>query len=101
MLFLVTAEDVRLDPFASDEIRAKLLQEKVLPGLKKLAELEQQGVVRGGLIAGTRDGAFVLEAEGPDEVDRILLRLSLWHTMDWKIVPLQRLADRIANFEGS
>jgi muconolactone delta-isomerase len=53
-----------------------------------LAGLESEGKIRGGIAAGARGGAFVLDAESNEEVDRILMGLPGWDVWEVEVTPL-------------
>jgi hypothetical protein len=62
MRYLVTAENVEVGPLLPPQQVAGLIRTAVLPTIEALAKLESEGKVNGGVVAGARAAAFVLEA---------------------------------------
>ena len=61
----------------------------VIPSYEHLIKLESENKIKGGLLAGQRAGAFVLEASSNEEVGRMLKEIPFWGMVKWKVTPLQ------------
>ena len=57
----------------------------MLPTEEALAALESEGKVRGGIAAGARTAAFILDAESHDEANQILQGLPAWGLAKWEL----------------
>ena len=95
MRYLVTAETVESGPLAPPQQVAGLLRTAVLPSIEALARLESEGKIRGGVVAGARAGAFVLEADSHDEANQILMSLPNWGFSKVELTPLQSFESRL------
>lgn len=91
MQFLVTGEWVEHGALLPPDQAAQVLDAAVLPSLRQLAQWEDEGRVRGGVLAGQRAGAFLLEAASADEVGSMLASLPFWGMVKWSVVPLQSM----------
>jgi muconolactone delta-isomerase len=87
--FLVTGEYIELGAAQPPEQTAAMVEEVIIPSLEKWAELEDEGRLTGGVFAGERAGAFVLEADSHEEVGQILTSLPFWPLIKWQVKPLQ------------
>ena len=61
----------------------------VIPSYEQLIKMESENKIKGGLLAGQRAGAFVMEASSHDEIGKILRAIPFWGMVKWKIIPLQ------------
>jgi muconolactone delta-isomerase len=72
-----------------------VLEEIVLPGLAALADLEAANtILAGGLPAGERALAFIIEAPSHEELGAILGQIPLWGLLTWKVTPLESFQAR-------
>ncbi len=71
----MTAEESKPVPFYPPQQVPGLIRTAVLPTLEALARLESEGKIRGGIVAGARAAAFILDAESNEEANQILERL--------------------------
>jgi hypothetical protein len=60
--YLVTFESVEPGPLLPPQQVPGLLRTVVFPSEDILAKLESEGKIRGGVTAGARSGAFILDA---------------------------------------
>jgi hypothetical protein len=95
MRYLVTAEAVETGPMAPPQQVAGLIRAAVLPSVEALARLESEGRVRGGIVAGARAAAFVLEADSHDEANQILMSLPNWGFSKVELTALQSFESRL------
>ena len=95
MRYLVTAENVEVGPLLPPQQVAGLIRTAVLPTVEALARLEEEGKVRGGVVAGARAAAFVLEADSHDEASQILMGLPNWGVSKVQLTPLQSFETRL------
>jgi muconolactone delta-isomerase len=59
------------------------------------AELEEAGTfMAGGVFAGSRASAVIVEAGSHEELSRLLQSLPFWSLMKMNITPIQSFADR-------
>ncbi|HLI26266.1 MAG TPA: muconolactone Delta-isomerase family protein [Chloroflexota bacterium] len=89
MQFLVTGEWVEHGALLPPEQAAQLLEATVLPSLQTLARWEDEGRLQGGILAGQRAGAYLLEAASAEEVGQLLASLPFWGMVRWSVQPLQ------------
>jgi hypothetical protein len=66
-----------------------MIEEVVAPSLEMLEKAIQAKKVTGGIVAGTREGFFIIEASSHEEVAEFLRSLPFWVGMKWTVVPLQ------------
>ena len=88
MRYLVTFESVDAGPLLPPQQIPGLLRNLVLPTEEALVKLESEGKIRGGVTAGARAGAFILDAESHDEANQILQSLPSWGIVKMDLTPL-------------
>lgn len=97
MRYLVTGEYVDPGPLLPPQQLAQLIEQLVIPSFEALAKLETEGkVLGGGICAGGRAGAWVMEAASNDEVNGLLQNLPFWGVVRWNVTPLQGFRERAA-----
>jgi hypothetical protein len=79
---------------------AGILNNVVLPSLEMLAQWEESGTVRGGILAGQRAGAYLMEAASAEEVGERLASVPFWGMLKWRVTPLQSTRSAIARERG-
>jgi muconolactone delta-isomerase len=95
--YLVTGEYVDPGPLMPPEAVAQMVETAVIPGHEYMAELEASGkLLAGGIIAGERAGAFILEADSHAEVNELLGDCPYWGLIKWNVKPLQSPSERAA-----
>jgi muconolactone delta-isomerase len=94
MLYLVTGEWIE-DPTISVEAFPGLWEQIVRPSLESLDKMVQEKKITGGVLAGQRMGALILDASSHEEVGRILASLPFWSRLKWNVTPLQSFRSAI------
>ena len=83
--------------FQSPEEAKQLLEGVVHPSFVRIQELEAEGKISAsGLPIGDRTIVFVLEAESNAEADSIIQSMPIWSMLEWEVVALQSVGDRMA-----
>lgn len=93
--YLVTGEYVDPGPLLPPQQLVQLLEQMVLPSFEALAKLEEQKkILGGGLVAGARAGAFIVDVGSNSELNRLLQELPFWGIVKWTSTPLQSFRER-------
>jgi len=87
MQYLVEAENI--DGLIPMKDVPDYISHIVIPSYEHLIKLESENKVKGGLVAGQRAGAFVMEAESNEDLGNMLRSIPFWGMVKWKITPLQ------------
>jgi hypothetical protein len=87
MLYLVTGEWVE-DPTVVAEEFPSLWENMVRPSLETLSKTFDDKKT-GGVFAGQRMGAFILDVSSHEEVGSFLASLPFWSRLTWNVTPLQ------------
>ncbi len=61
----------------------------VVTSYEQLIKLESENKIKGGLLAGQRAGAFIMDASSPEELGKTLKAIPFWGMVKWKVIPLQ------------
>ena len=95
MLFLVELDHVKSGtPLTPDAGRA-FIEHIIFPTLARAEQLvAEKKILAGGPTVGRIALRFVLEAESPQEVDRIVSSFPLWPLAEARVTPLVAFADR-------
>ncbi len=88
MRYLVTLDYVDPGPVLPPQQVVGLVRTAILPTQEALANLESEGRIRGGVVAGARAGAFILDADSHDEANQILQGLPAWGFLKVELTPL-------------
>ena len=88
MRFLVTIDGSDVGVGMPPERLAQVLDQMIIPGVETLAQWEQEGRIHGGGYAGARGGAFMMEADSPEEVDRLVASLPYFPLVKVDVKPL-------------
>jgi muconolactone delta-isomerase len=88
MRYLVTLSYIDPGPLLPAQQVSGLIKTQSSSSLEALARLESEGKIRGGIWAGARGGAFILDAESNEEVDQTLLGLPGWDVWKVEVTPL-------------
>ena len=86
MLYFVSAQ--LIENSISAEAFPQVFERVIRPSLESLAKMVDEKKVTGGVLAGQRAGAFILEAQSNEEVDRILGGLPFWGLLKMTVTPL-------------
>lgn len=89
MLYLVTGEWVEPGLLAPPAQVADAIEQAVFPSFERLEQWEKEGKLKGGIFAGERAGAFVIEAASNDEIGEMVALLPFWGLVKWHVRPLQ------------
>jgi len=95
MQFLVTGEWVEVGALLSPAQMVPVMDGVVLPSLEMFVQWEREGRIRGGILAGQRAGAFVLEAASAEEAGDLLSSLPFWGLVKWQVTALQSFASTV------
>jgi hypothetical protein len=93
--YLVVGEMVEGGPSFPPEGLAKLVEQVIRPSLEMLIKWEEQGKVKGGIVAGVRKGVFIMEAASAEEIGDMLRSLPFWGLLTWEVTPLQSVQSAI------
>jgi hypothetical protein len=88
MLFLVTGENIDPGYLLPPDQTVAAISQAVVPSFQMLADLEQQGKVKGGIFPGERAGAFVIDVASPEELDGLMNHLPFFGLVRWQVKPL-------------
>lgn len=77
------------------EEAAMYIERVIRPSLESLWNLAQEKKIVGGVVAGVREGAFVIDVDTNAEVGRMLRSLPFWGAMKWTVTPLQSFLSAI------
>jgi len=89
MQYLVEAENI--DGLIPMKDVPDYINHIVIPSYEQLIKLESENKIKGGLLAGQRAGAFVMDASSPEELGKMLRAIPFWGMVKWKVTPLQSL----------
>ncbi len=95
MRFLVTMEHIDSGEPAMPKEMAALLENAVLPSIKTLGEWQKAGKAMGGVLAGRRGAAFIVDADSHEQLGDLLRTLQIWGVCDIDIVPLESFDHRL------
>lgn len=94
-LYLVTGKYVDPGPMLPPQQLVQQLEQLVLPSFEALAKLqEQKKILGGGIVAGARAGAFIVDVGSNGELNRLLQELPFWGIVKWNATPLQSFRER-------
>jgi muconolactone delta-isomerase len=93
MLYHVTGEWVE-DPTVSAEEFPALWEQMVRPSLEALSKMVDEKKT-GGVFAGQRVGAFIIDASSHEELGQIIASLPFWSRLKWNVTPLQSFRSAI------
>jgi len=90
MHYLVKGESIEeTNAGKTQEEAGTFYQQIVKPSLEGLWKLSEEKRVVGGVLAGERVCAFIVDADSNAEVGRMLRSLPFWGAMRWTVSPLQ------------
>ena len=85
MLYLVSAEFIENSVTA--EAFPQVWEGVIRPSLESLAKMADEKKLTGGISAGQRAGAFVIDAQSNEEVGTMLGNLPFWGLVKWNVTP--------------
>jgi hypothetical protein len=71
------------------EESAMYIQQVVKPSLEARWKHSEDKKIVGGVLAGVRESAFIIDVDSNAEVGRLLRSLPFWGSMRWTVSPLQ------------
>jgi len=86
MLYLVSAE--LIENSFPGEAFPQVFKQVIRPSLESLAKMVDEKKLTGGVLATQRAGAFIVEAQSNEEVDRMFASLPFWGMLKWTVTPL-------------
>jgi muconolactone delta-isomerase len=90
MHYLVKGEFIEEMLAGKTPEEAAMFSEQVIkPSLEALWKLSEEKKVFGGVTAGARESAFIIDVESNAELGRLLRSLPFWGAMRWTVSPLQ------------
>jgi hypothetical protein len=96
MHYLVKGESIEeLLAGKTPEEMSMFVQQVIKPSLEALWKLAEEKKVVGGVVAGERECAFVIDVESNAEVGRLLRSLPFWGATRWTVSPLQSFQSAI------
>jgi hypothetical protein len=87
MQYLVEAENI--DGLIPMKDVPDYISHIVIPSYEYLINLESENKIKGGLLAGQRAGAFIMDASSPEDLGKTLKAIPFWGMVKWKVTPLQ------------
>lgn len=87
MQYLVEAENI--DGLVEMKDVPDYVNNLVFPSYDALIKMEEDGKLKGGLIAGQRAGVFIMDAESNEDLGKKLRSIPFWGMVKWKTTPLQ------------
>jgi hypothetical protein len=73
----------------SPEESAMFSKQVIKPSLEALSKLAEEKSILGGVTAGARETAFIVDVDSHAEVGRLLRSLPFWGAVRWSVSPLQ------------
>ena len=96
--FLVTGEYADPGPLLPPQQLAQMIEKLVLPSFEACAKLEEQRkILAGGILAGARAGAFIVDVASNTELNQLIQELPFWGIVKWTSTPLQTFRERAAD----
>ena len=86
MLYLVKAELV--ENSISAEAFPQVFERVIRPSLESLAKMVDDKKMTGGVLAGQRAAAFIMDAQSNEEVDKVMGGLPFWGLLNISVTPL-------------
>ncbi len=88
MRFLVTIDGSDVGVGMPPERLIQVQDQRVIPGVEKLAQWEQEGRIHGGGYTAARGAVFIIEADSIEEVDQLVTSLPHWGLVKVDVKPL-------------
>ena len=93
MLYLVTGRFI--EGSVNSEEFPQVWEHAIRPSLESLAKMADEKKLSGGIFAGQRAGAFIIEAQSNEEVGAMLGGLPFWGLVTWDVTPLQSIRSAV------
>ena len=73
----------------------------VHPSLDMLDKAVQEKKITGGVVAGVREGVFIMDASSNEEVGKFLRSLPFWGALKWTVTPIQSYRSAVEQDKAS
>ena len=95
MQFLVELDHVKSGQPLTPEAGRTFIEQIILPTLARAEQLVQEKkILAGGPVVGRIALRFIVAAESPQDLDRIVSSLPIWPLAETRVTPLISSADR-------
>jgi muconolactone delta-isomerase len=95
MLYLVELDHVKSGQTATPETARSFIEQIIFPTLERAKQLlAEKKILAGGTVVGRVAFRFIVEADSPQELDRIITSLPLWPLAETRVTPLLAFTDR-------
>ena len=94
MQFLIIGE-AEVNPPLPPRETAQFFESLIIPSLEAIVQMEKEKKIVGGVYAGSRAAAFIVEAISNEEVSHLLMGLPFWALFKWKVTPLESTQSRL------
>jgi hypothetical protein len=101
MHFLVELDHAKGGQALAPETGRAFIEQIIFPTLARAEQLvAEKKILAGGPAVGRIALRFILEADSPQEADRIISSLPLWPLAETRVTPLIAFADRRKTVQG-
>jgi muconolactone delta-isomerase len=95
MLFLVELDHVKSGDMLAPQAVPGFIEQIIFPTIARAEQLlAEKRILAGGPVVGRIALRFIMEADSPQEVDRIITGLPLWPLAETRVTPLIAFTDR-------
>jgi muconolactone delta-isomerase len=95
MLFLVELDHVKSGAILGPEAGRAFIEQIISPTIARAEQLTaEKKILAGGPVVGRVALRLIVEADSPQDVDRIITSLPLWPLAETRVTPLIPFADR-------
>jgi muconolactone delta-isomerase len=95
MLFLVELDHVKSGVMLTPDAVRSFIEQIIFPTIARAEQLlAEKKILAGGPVVGRIALRFIVEADSPQEVDRIITGLPLWPLAETRVTPLIGFSDR-------
>jgi muconolactone delta-isomerase len=101
MLFLVELDRINPGSTPTPEGGRTFIEQVIFPTLDRAEQLAAEGtILTGGVAVGQIAVRFIIEADSPEHVDRIVTSLPVWTVAETKVTPLISFGERREHVQG-
>lgn len=79
----------------TEEESRKIVEGKIIPGIKMLIGMEQEGMLSGGFFGGQRSAAFIMSVEDEESLDNAIAALPFADIFDVEMVQIESLKEAL------
>ena len=95
MVFLVELDHVKSGVLLTPDAGRAFIEQIIFPTLARAEQLvAEKKILAGGLIVGRIALRFIVEADSPEDVDRLISSFAIWPVAETRVTPLIAFADR-------